>query len=69
MLTSPDFFHTAVAEDLQRVDQEIRQVLSSDVKLVDKVVRYLIRRKGKSLRPILTLLAARLFGRPSDQAI
>jgi octaprenyl-diphosphate synthase len=69
MSTSLDLFHTAVAEDLQRVDQEMRQVLSSDVKLVDKVVRYLVQRKGKSLRPILTLLTARLFGRPNEQAI
>ncbi len=69
MPTSLDRFHTAVAEDLQRVDQEMRRVLSSDVKLVDKIVRYLIQRKGKSLRPILTLLTARLFGRPNDQAI
>lgn len=69
MATSLDRFHSAVAEDLQRVDQEMRRVLSSDVKLVANVVRYLVRRKGKSLRPTLTLLTARLFGRPNEQAI
>lgn len=40
----------------------MRRVLASDVKLVDNVVRYLVKRKGKMLRPVLTLLTARLFG-------
>ena len=57
-----DRFHEHLADDLQRVDQEMRRVLASDVKLVDKVVRYLVKRKGKMLRPVLTLLTARLFG-------
>jgi octaprenyl-diphosphate synthase len=57
-----DRFHTHLAGDLRRVDQEMRRVLASDVKLVDNVVRYLVKRKGKMLRPVLTLLTARLLG-------
>lgn len=68
---SPDlnYFQDLLSDDLRRVDREMRQVLSSDVKLVDNVVRYLVKRKGKSLRPIIALLAARLFGPPQAQAI
>ncbi len=55
--------------DLKRVEAEMTATLTSDVKLVDKVVRYIVRHKGKSLRPILTLLSARLFGTPSDKTI
>ncbi|RJP78067.1 MAG: polyprenyl synthetase family protein, partial [Candidatus Zixiibacteriota bacterium] len=47
----------------------MRAVLSSDVKLVDKVVQYLVRHKGKSLRPMFTLLCARLFGPPNHRAV
>ncbi len=64
-----DFFHRTLRDDLQRVDLEMARVLTSDVKLVDKVVRYLVRHKGKSLRPVLTLLAARLFGQPGEGAV
>jgi octaprenyl-diphosphate synthase len=66
---SLDRFHADLAEDLARVDLEMRRVLASDVKLVDKVVRYLVKRKGKMLRPILTLLSARLFGPAPQGAI
>lgn len=54
---------------LAKVDREMRSTLSSDVQMVDKVVRYIIRHKGKSLRPILTLLAARLFREPGEETI
>lgn len=63
------YFQKILAKDLQDVDREMLRLLSSDVSLVDKVVRYIVRRKGKSLRPILTLLCAHLFGSPSYQAI
>jgi len=67
--TGLDTFDGALADDLKRVDQKMRSVLSSDVKLVDKVVRYLVKHKGKSLRPLVTLLCARLFGEVQQQAI
>jgi len=58
-----------LANDLERVDQEMRSTLSSDVQLVDKVVRYIVSHRGKGLRPILTLLCARLFGTPNQGTI
>jgi octaprenyl-diphosphate synthase len=63
-----DFIKT-LDGDLKRVEAEMHATLSSDVRLVDKVVRYIVRHKGKNLRPILTLLSARLFGNPSDRTI
>ncbi len=66
---SLDFFQSILKEDLRRVDQEMYRVLASDVRMVDKVVRYLVKHKGKSLRPTITLLCARLFGSPNEQAI
>ena len=33
--------------------------------MVDQAVRYLVRRRGKALRPFLVLASARLFGKPS----
>ncbi|MCX6639316.1 MAG: polyprenyl synthetase family protein [bacterium] len=64
-----EFFKDALARDLDEVDKAMRNTLSSNVMLVDKVVRYIVKNKGKSLRPILTLLSARLFGDPSDQVV
>jgi octaprenyl-diphosphate synthase len=69
LIPTESSFHSLLTEDLARVDTEMRTVLASDVMLVDKVVRYLVRRKGKSLRPMITLLCARLFGPPPHAAI
>ncbi len=55
--------------DLQRVDDQMKLILSSDVRMVDKVVRYIVKHKGKTLRPILTILTARLFDKPNQQTI
>jgi octaprenyl-diphosphate synthase len=66
---SESFFHSLLSSDLERVDREMRVVLASDVHLVDKVVQYLVRRKGKSLRPMITLLCARLFGSPPEGSV
>lgn len=47
----------------------MRATLTSDVKMVDKVVRYIVKHRGKSLRPILSLLSARLFGPPNQKIV
>ena len=62
-------FTSRLAGDLQRVDNQMRTTLASDVHLVDNVVRYIVKRKGKTLRPILTLLSSRLFGPVQDSTI
>ncbi|MCX8038860.1 MAG: polyprenyl synthetase family protein [Candidatus Sumerlaeia bacterium] len=65
-----DFF-TRVAEylagDLDRVDQIIGEALQSQIGLTREVARHIEAASGKRLRPILTLLAARTGGGPSDR--
>lgn len=53
-------------DDLARFYRELRDRLRSDVFLIDQGVRYLIKSKGKALRPFLVLASARLFGPPND---
>ena len=40
--------------------------MSSDVKLINLIGKYILRHKGKFFRPILTLLSSRLCGTPSQ---
>ncbi len=54
---------------LQPVSQEIQEfhlfykdAIRSDVFLLDKIVQYLLRQKGKQLRPALVMMSAKLFG-------
>jgi octaprenyl-diphosphate synthase len=48
-------------DDLQRIEEEINKNLQSSVPLIALVTRYIMRSGGKRLRPLLTVLAARLL--------
>ncbi len=54
-----------IKEDLQLFKKEFDSSLDSNVRLINIVAKYLIRNRGKKIRPILTLLSARLCGKPS----
>ena len=43
-------------------DQTFNKSLESDVKIINTVVRYIVRKKGKRLRPRLCLLSAQICG-------
>mgnify|MGYP002725453148 CR=1 FL=1 len=53
-----------IESDIQLFQNEMVRSLESSVGLINRVVRYLIHKKGKQLRPRLTLLSARLCGEP-----
>src|SRR5947209_1368710 len=56
-------------EDLEKVEREISLESVSSVDAVTSINQYLQAGGGKRLRPILLLLAAKLFGPASDSAI
>ncbi len=58
-ITSPIF------EDIKLFEQEFRDALHSEVRLINTIGRYILRHKGKHIRPILTILSSRLVGSPS----
>lgn len=64
-----DRFSIPVAKELQSVEKILDGYLTSDVSLVTEVVRYIIQNGGKRLRPLLTLLSAKLSGYQGDAAI
>ncbi len=55
-----------VAAEMQLFEQRFRQAMSSKVALLDRVMHYIVQRKGKQIRPLFTLLAARQFGPVND---
>lgn len=52
----------ALAPDFDAFYREFRARVRCDVFTVDQAVRYLVRHRGKALRPFLVLASARLFG-------
>ncbi len=48
--------------ELEEYHRTLSRIMSSDVALVDKVAKYLVRHRGKGLRPLLVLISSRLVG-------
>ncbi len=53
----------------ERVNKQIEENLSSEVPYIAQVCRHILLSKGKRLRPVLFVLAARLCGHKGDQDI
>lgn len=58
-----------VRDEVERVGDEIRRIILSDFPLIQEVNHHLLFMQGKLLRPTLLLLANRVGGRPSEQAL
>jgi len=56
----------SIKDDLNRFDTEFNSALQSDVKLINTVSKYIIQRRGKRFRPILTILSAHICGKPTE---
>lgn len=56
----------AIAEDVARVEQALREAVRSDVALVEDVGRHTLDAGGKRLRPAFVALSARAVGNPYD---
>ncbi len=61
-ITAPIF------EDLKIFEGEFKEALHSEVRLVNTIGKYLLRHRGKHIRPILAILSARLIGKPTLQS-
>ena len=51
-----------IESNLEEFDSHFRGSLGSDVKTINVIVNYLVRKKGKRLRPRLSLLSAKICG-------
>ncbi|MCL5029736.1 MAG: polyprenyl synthetase family protein [Bacteroidetes bacterium] len=51
-----------IKSELEIFEDLFKQTLKSNVLLVDLIARYLIRQKGKKVRPLLVLLSAKVAG-------
>src|SRR5689334_11206784 len=57
-----------IDEELKSFESRFREALRSPVPLLDRITRYIVKRKGKQLRPMFVLLSARLCGPINETA-
>lgn len=58
-----------IGEELERVDQEFRKNLNSEVSIISTIGEHLLFSGGKRFRPILLLLSSKLCGYKGDRHI
>ncbi len=52
--------------DLQSFEANFNQAVKSQVPLLDKIMKYIVKSKGKQLRPISVMLSAKMVGEISE---
>ena len=57
---------TSIDTDLELYQKEFDKALHSEVGLINTVSKYMMRNRGKNIRPILTILSARLCSEPTE---
>lgn len=51
-----------ISRELKEFEIHFRQAVKSNVPLLDKIMQFIVKRKGKQLRPMFVLLSAKLAG-------
>lgn len=55
-----------IAPEIAVFEQKFKTAVKSQAPLLDRIMQYIIRRKGKQLRPRFVILCAKLFGEVAD---
>lgn len=55
-----------IGEELKLFEVHFREAVKSRVSLLDRIMQYIVKRKGKQLRPMFVLLSAKLGGAIND---
>ncbi len=55
-------FQNIISEELKAFESKFSKAVKSNVSLLDTVMKYIIKRKGKQLRPMFVFLSAKLHG-------
>lgn len=62
MVQSLDDIKKPIEEELKVFESHFREAMRSPVSLLDKITYYIVRRKGKQVRPMFVFLSAKLCG-------
>lgn len=62
-------FTDAVKDEIDRFKAEFKEYLKSGIFLIDQVNRFMVRGQGKTIRPMLVFLTAKLVGDTDERTI
>lgn len=68
MARSLDDIKQPITRELDDFERRFRETLRSPVALMDRITYYIVRRKGKQMRPMFVFFAAKACGEINDQS-
>ncbi|MFB6257740.1 MAG: polyprenyl synthetase family protein [Flavobacteriales bacterium] len=57
-----------IREELNTFESHFRESMKSDVPLLNKITHYIVKRKGKQMRPMFVFLSGKVFGAVRDES-
>ncbi len=63
-----DEIQQPIAAEMKAFEPHFREAMRSRTALLDRIMHYIVKRKGKQMRPMFTLLSARQFGTVNESA-
>ncbi|MDQ6815769.1 MAG: polyprenyl synthetase family protein [Bacteroidota bacterium] len=57
-----------ISEELKEFEIHFKTAVKSNVSLLDKIMQFIVKRKGKQLRPMFVLLSAKLGGQINEKS-
>ena len=57
-----------IGKELIEFEKHFRDAVKSRVSLLDRIMQYIVKRKGKQMRPMFVLLSAKLHGEINDSS-
>ena len=57
-----------IAAEMREFEKSFREAMRSKAPMLDRIMHYIVKRKGKQMRPMFTLLSARQFGPVNESA-
>lgn len=55
-----------IAEEMEKFESHFKKAMKSDTPLLDKITHYIIKRKGKQMRPMFVFLTAKMCGQVTE---
>tara|TARA_B100000614_G_C14527105_1_gene484960 strand:+ start:140 stop:1114 length:975 start_codon:yes stop_codon:yes gene_type:complete len=57
-----------IKQEMKLFEKKFKNSLQSNVPLLDRIMHYIIKRKGKQMRPMFVFLTAKMFGEINDKS-
>ncbi len=67
-LTAMKLAQSILREELVIFEKKFKEAVKSQIPLLDRIMRFIVNRKGKQLRPMFVLLSAKLCGVVNEQS-